>query len=168
MFASGTTGQGESRAPGPARGVKQARPSPLHPSPHPWVPGRKSPRATAAGFDFPPTTSNPSELNQRSLGGEGPGRGRPGRKRLVPSAAGGAGGCSAARGPRLPVYAPAGCFFPPEFIGPLGPMAHTPDGISCELRGKPRLALPKSPPGCEEVARPLLSASGNSTRKVRF
>ncbi|XP_055476964.1 capping protein, Arp2/3 and myosin-I linker protein 2 [Psammomys obesus] len=39
-------------------------------------------------------------------------------------------------GPRLPVYAPAGCFFPPELIGPLSPMAHTPDGISCELRGE--------------------------------
>lgn len=34
MFASGTTGQGESRAPGPARGRhERARPSPLHTTP---------------------------------------------------------------------------------------------------------------------------------------
>lgn len=35
-------------------------------------------------------------------------------------------------------------------LGRLSPMAQTPDGISCELRGKPCLAFPGSPPGHEE------------------
>lgn len=34
-------------------------------------------------------------------------------------------------------------------LGRLSPMAQTPDGISCELRGKPCLAFPGSPPGRE-------------------
>lgn len=36
-------------------------------------------------------------------------------------------------------------------LGRPGPMAQTPDDISCELRGKPCLALPGSPPGGEQV-----------------
>ncbi|KAM7059063.1 capping protein, Arp2/3 and myosin-I linker protein 2 isoform 3-T3 [Molossus nigricans] len=77
---------------------------------------------------------------RRGQGGEEQGGRRPGRKQCVSSAAGGAGGCSAGRGPRLPVRAYQLQFLVRDPWVALaawpGPMAQTPDGISCELRGE--------------------------------
>lgn len=87
-------------------------------TPHSYVyPAR--PGGRTAGTRPPSHNPDPGRaLGPRDWGGERPGWGRPGRKRRVPSAVRGAGGCSAAPGPRLPVCAPAGCSFPPELTGP--------------------------------------------------
>lgn len=137
---------GGSRGLGTARGTRHKRP--FRP-PRIW-PDRVAP---ALWGEQTAGTLRPSYTPVRGLhlpagggrGGEEPGGGRPGRKQRVPSAAGGAGGCCAGRGPRLPVRARPLLFL----VGALwvtsaawpGPMAQTPDGISSELRGK-RWPLP--------------------------
>lgn len=135
--------------------ARHTRHPPGHTIPHRDVyPGGEAPgrQGGRAGGTRPPS-HNPAPwrtLGPRGRGGEGPGRGRPGRKLRALSAAGGAGGCRAGRGPWLPVCALVRCCFPPELVGPPGPtlpMAQTPDGISCELRGKHWLFPPSWPGG---------------------
>lgn len=112
-------------------------------------------KATAAARIRPSSHNlQPKQTQQAKLGGEGPGR---------------VGGGLAGSGAYLPLQEeqvatvlsgapsflctlPLAAFSRQSSLGRPGPMAQTPDGISCELRGKPCLALPGSPAGLGEVA----------------
>lgn len=146
MLAAGTAVWGRRRGLETARGTDACatlQTSPLPPvGPDGLAPARRGGRAAGTRPSFRAHVTGRPLQARGGEGGEEPGWGRPGRKQRVPSAARGAGGCSAARGPRLPVRACQLQFLlGAPWAAPAawpGPMAQTPDGISCELRGKRR------------------------------
>lgn len=91
-----------------------------------YAEGKVPERQQQSRFDHPPTTSHPgrTQPTKPGRGGAGPGAAWQEEARTFR--------CRRSRwlhcclGPWLPVYAPAGCFFPPELIGPSRPYGTDP------------------------------------------